>query len=225
MQVENIIALFQFGKIETENKKQKERIKLFVKLLPNKNTLKLINSEIFEEETFRENTKKELWKNFGIEDFVFINGSFYDSFANKLNERILQCGSICLLKNEVSLDDSWYEITIENNRILLTNKKEVIYIEYNKDINETYIVSANKMLSENHTQILVDAILKLKNTFLFTDLFLNYVDETFYLSEAIEFFNAFFNKTFSRATFKRRFADKVFLIDNTDNNLLYKKIK
>ena len=184
----------------------------------------LLNSEIFEDETFKENTKKELWKNFGIEDFLFVNGTFYDSFENKFSERIIQCSSICLLKQEIGLDDDWFEVSVSTNKILLTNGDKVYCFEFNKEINETYIISANAMLLEQHTQILIDAILKLKNTFLFTDIFLNFIPDTFYLSEAIEFFNAFFDKTFSRATFKRRFANKIQLINDTENNLLYKKL-
>lgn len=224
MQVENVIALFQLHKITCDTKKQKEKVKLFVRLIPCKAGNMLLNSEIFEDETFKENTKKELWKNFGIENFIFINGTFYDSFENKFSERIIQCSSICLLKQETELNDEWFEISISSNKIILTNNKETYQFEYNKEINETYVVSANAMLLEQHTQILIDAILKLKNTFLFTDIFINFVPDTFYLSEAIEFFNAFFDKTFSRATFKRRFSNKIQLIDDTENNLLYKKL-
>lgn len=224
MQVENVIALFQFCKITTDAKKQKEKIKLFVKLIPCKAGYMLLNSEIFEDETFKENTKKELWKNFGIEDFLFVNGTFYDSFENKFSERIIQCSSICLLKQETELNNEWFEVSISTNKISLTNGDKVYCFEYNKEINETYIVSANAMLLEQHTQILIDAILKLKNTFLFTDAFLNFVPDTFYLSEAIEFFNAFLDRPFGRATFKRRFNNKIQLIDDTDNILKYKKI-
>lgn len=224
MQVENIIALFQLHKTACDVKKQKEKVKLFVRLIPCKAGNMLLNSEIFEDETFKENTKRELWKNFGIEDFIFINGTFYDSFENKFSERIIQCSSICLLKQETELNDEWFEVSISSNKIILTNNKETYRFEYNKEINETYVVSANAMLLEQHTQILIDAILKLKNTFLFTDIFINFVPDTFYLSEAIEFFNAFFDRTFSRATFKRRFSNKIQLIDDTENNLLYKKL-
>ena len=224
MQVENIIALFQLHKTTCDAKKQKEKVKLFVRLIPCKAGNMLLNSEIFEDETFKENTKRELWKNFGIEDFIFINGTFYDSFENKFNERIIQCSSICLLKQETELNDEWFEVSISSNKIILTNNKETYHFEYNKEINETYVVSANAMLLEQHTQILIDAILKLKNTFLFTDIFINFIPDTFYLSEAIEFFNANFDRTFSRATFKRRFSNKIQLIDDTENNLLYKKL-
>ena len=224
MQVENIIALFQLRKTTCDIKKQKEKVKLFVRLIPCKAGNMLLNSEIFEDETFKENTKRELWKNFGIEDFIFINGTFYDSFENKFSERIIQCSSICLLKKETEIDENWFEVSISTNKIILNNEKQTFIFEYNKEVNETYIISANSMLLEQHTLILIDAILKLKNTFFFTNIFTNFVEDEFLLSDATDLFSAFSDRPYSRATFKRRFNDKIQLIDDTNNMLKYKKI-
>lgn len=224
MQVENVIVLFQFQKIDYDNKKQKSKTKLFVRLFQTQKGIKLLNSEIYENETFKENAEKEIWKNFSQNDFLFFNGTFYDSYENKLSERIIQCSSICLLKNGMSLDDNWFEISISQNRITLSNQNKTVILDYDKELNNARIVSANVMLLEHHTQILVDAILKLKNTFIFTDLFLNFLPNTFQLSNAIDLFNAFFDRPFSRSTFKRRFSNKVQPLNASDNNnLLYTK--
>lgn len=223
MQVENIIVVAQFKKTIPQNPKQKPKQRLFIRLFPKKDGLHLLSSAVYEEETFKENTQKEIWKNFGTEDFYFVNGDFYDSYKNKLGERIIQCSNVCLLNKSTEMDENWYEVNIGDGQITLKNNEEEIRLEFRKDMNTYYIISANVLLSENHTQILMDAIFKLKSIFLFTDMFFHFIPSEFTIADATELFDAFCNKPFSKATFKRRFRNLIEEKETKDDVVIYTK--
>ena len=226
------MIILQFKRIVNENKRQKDVVKLFAKLYipPTHQSPKLHESEIFEDESFRENTEKEIWKLFQTKSFKYIKGKFYDDFETNIGERLIQCSTICLLNDEVPMDDNWYEVDFDINKIALLNNNNTIFFNFSEKNQNAIITSANKMLLDNNSQILIDALLQLKNIFYFTDIVFDYVENEFVISDLGIILNAFSNKPFSQATIKRRFAHKMEKTDkeNVDNpfrpSSIYKKL-
>lgn len=212
MQVKNVIAIFQLKKFKAENKRQKDEYKLFVKLHnPNNipNSLKLHDSELFEDESFKENTQKEIWKLFNIDNFEYIKNKFYDTYETKIGERLIQCGNICFLAEETPTNELWYEISFDKEQITLTNGAHYITIKYKIVNNSISIISCGNLLLENHSEILIDILLQLKNIFSFSDIALKFLPEEFTISDIATILNAFSDKPFSKATIRRRFFDYI----------------
>ena len=234
MQVKNVIAIFQLKKFETENKRQKDEYKLFVKLYKPNNVpsaLKLHDSELFEDESFKDNTQKEIWKLFNTESFEYIKGKFYDIYETKIGERLVQCSNICFLKEEIPTDEFWYKITFNKDQISMTNGCNHFHTKY-KIVNDTVsIISCGNLLLENHSEILIDILLQLRNIFSYSDIALDFLPEEFTVSDIATVLNAFCDKAFSKATIRRRFADYIEKTDKEETgnqfrpSTIYKRIQ
>ena len=84
------------------------------------------------------------------------------------------------------------------------------------------ITSSNLLLSDNHTPILVDALLQLKDIFCHTDIFKNYVNQTFDIANLVSLLGAFSMKTPSKSMIKKRFRHYIAKIDSDNDQELYK---
>ena len=202
--------------------------RLFVNLHknPKTNEISLINSEIYENETFEQNTQKEVWNALHINNIDVLKGEYYDVFEDKFGERTIHCSNICLLKESVPLDSSWYEIQLSDTDLVLQNKTEEYHIAFRKYNSHTEIVSSDILFAENNTLFLIDALLKLKNEFYFTPIVLNYVKSEFTIKEITEFFNCFSTKQFSKSTTKRRlgaFIEECPTQIENQRHILYKR--
>lgn len=208
MQIKNTIILLQFKKEKSLDKRHKQNIKLYLKLLnPSNNPYKLMLPEIelFEDESFRENTEKYLWKTIQCDKFDFIKGKFYDEFKNGMDERIVQCSNICLLNEEVPLDNSWYEVKFLQDGLELNNSQLKIIIKYKKNKQKTIITSANILLDNNNSPILIDSLLYLKELFYYSNIVFNYIEDKFTISDIAQIINIFSWKPVNTSTIRRRF--------------------
>ena len=218
MQIKNTIILLQFKKEASLNKKHKEDAKLYVKLLNpsnNPSNLTLPEIELFEDESFRENTEKYLWRTLQCNKFDFIKGKFYDDFKNSMDERIVQCSNICLLNEEISLDNTWYEITFLQDGLILNNSQTEITIKYKKNKKKTLITSANILLNNNNSPILIEGLLYLKELFYYSNIVFNYINDEFTIADIVQILNLFSWKPVNSSTIRRRFG-KYIEKTNTD---------
>ena len=226
MIVKNAIVLLQFKNVEKiKRNKPILQKRLFVKCLTNiqSNEHALLNSEIFEDEKFEENTKKEVWKLLHETDVYTMKGEYYDNFENKYSERIIQGCTICLLKNDTEIDESWFEISLTDNSLVLSNGVEEIFISHQKRFTKTEITSSTSLLGENNTIILIDALLKLKSEFYFTPMVLDFVNDIFTINDIIEILECFTNKRINKTTIKRRLSN--YITPTDESEIFYKKSK
>lgn len=225
MQVKNTIILLQFRKIPSPNAKQKDTIKLFIKLNPSPYPfLKLPELELYDEEDFKENTRKYIWTTHKKDKYHFIKGKFYDDFISKFDERIIQCSNICILDEESSLYGEWYEVSFLNDGIILDNSIQQIHISYKKNKSSNIITSANVLLDNNHSIILIDALLYLKNIFYYSDIVFDFLNPQFTISDITAILNTFSWKPINNSTIKRRFNNVIQKIEPQTYPALFKKI-
>lgn len=223
MQIKNVLLIVQFVQ-DIEDGKNRKKTKLHIKLTKHNQDFCLPSFELFEDESFYANAQKEVWKMLSCEKFNFIKGSYYDEYETRIGERIIQCSNVCLMQQNVPLDNSWYEVAFSKDEIVLKNNTESINIRYAQTADGIIIVSSNLLLSNNHTPILIDALIKLKNVFCHTDIFKSYVNQTFDIADLISILGAFSTKTPSKAIIKKRFRHYIEKVNDDDNRELYQLV-
>lgn len=213
MLINNIAIILQFVKEESDNKRKNDTYKLYLKLdkmRKNLNTndaflYKLYETELYEEDSFKDSCAKILRKNCQTDNFKHIKSNHYDNYRTMFDERVLQCSNICILNENKEIDENWFEVLLDTNKLILKNEKETIKINFVKENFVTRITSANTLLFANHSIILIEALLQLKALFYYSDIVFDYLDDEFLISDIAAVLNVFSEKPFSKSTIRRRF--------------------
>lgn len=203
MLMQNVTALFKIISMPNNKTHNQDVLHIFI---PNTDNPHLIFDELLYDESTKENCEKIIWKLFKNKNFIFTKHSFYDDTIINNETRLLQCATSCILTDDVQLDEKWFAITFLKDEIILTNNTKKFTFKYKIINNEIFIISSNVLFSNNHSKILIEILLSLKNIFNHTDIAFSLTSDKTPVKIA-SIINSFNHRKLSISTIERRFRN------------------
>ena len=121
-------------------------------------------------------------------------------------------------------DALWFDIHLTNESMKLVNKEKNIEIEYKLDKHvfkngkieiENYVPTLNskEILAFDHSEIILEGLMRLKNKIMYTDVAFNLVPEEFTLPDLQKVYELILGKDLYKANFREAVAHKIIEID------------
>ena len=203
MLAQNVLAVFKISKNKNSKTFNDNVLQVYI---PNPDNPSLFFEEIYAEESIKENCEKNIWNLFKTKNFIFSKHSFYDNVILNNETRLLQCGSSCILKEDIPNSENWFTITFKKDEIILSNDNKTFNFKYNISNNELFIISSNILFQQNHSVILLEILLNLRHLF-------NHTDIAFYITnerspvKIASIINSFNHRNVSVSTISKRFKN------------------
>lgn len=132
-------------------------------------------------------------------------------------------------------DAVWFDITLDDSRLLLVSEEKNIRIEYkiNKIITKNGVVQIEKSvpvadseerLAFDHAQIILDGLLKIRSQIQDSDMAFNLVPQEFTLPDLQKVYETVLGKKLYKANFRKNIADKICSLDKKGTSIVGKRV-
>lgn len=228
--------LLIFGIDSRKNENTRELPKKYLSILlvkrknePYKDVWCLPGGFVNMEETSKESSVRILKKETGLKDVYMQEFCVSDGVKRDSRGRVISISYIALidkslLKEALNSDASWFDIKLIENGddivVNLFNGEETINYNVKRTLVDKksndyfYSVKGKKQLAFDHSDLLINGIMELRNKVNNTDIVFNLMPSLFTIGELKQVYELILNKKLINSAFRRVIANKIELTES-----------